>query len=806
MINIPLEELAKIRDPKIISLIANHMPDNGEYISDFVHSIKDIDTNREKNMELIELSLSNHSNKPGCSEMINCLNELDLEDDAVYELSEIILSDEYVSQWSNYKLIRTIQILTQLQKNKQATDYLPEIIDIIKEKSSNILAITFLSNDKTKIHKDSKLRAGIKDFFSMSSYIFYLFKEFNNNIFNLDFLKDFVDSFYVKNLLKENPKPEQEFTHHSNTEPNTFHHILGEILDLNEEVGNYVLEQPKGILQPILFRRDKLELIKDFCNKIKSELDEDLERIHYEMYEIHESTGFSIAQVGASSISSFQNLRQRYDKKSEKLIKIIGSVFEQVPKMWIYPLAETLYGADMEHNQIIELTKRLSEKDLTTSLKFLNACNKMTDYLSLVLKRKDKGQWDVMDRTFILSQIKDWFNNYYDVIDGILDKQSSSDNITDDGTFYNLLDLSEEPIYMKYFDENFRKLHEIFSTINHPVCRHLITNTKRALPAHDPNLWVFNSNPDTQNNAIKYGYCKKEEDALDENLDDILNREDFDNSKKFNLIDLGCGNGKKTLKVIEKIIEKGYQNINICLIDCNAGQLKEAEATISEYCDEKGIEEDTMKITTIKSKIEDLDENNEYKEYMKYTNENTLHTFLGTTYCNFDFRKINEDLKKVIKKYCLIGAYIYDKRCTNLDKLVSCYSTNKMMELSYNHLTSIDPNINTDNLEFWYDESNVPIKIMNPKTTKKEFDDKFGRLKRIITYFEVLGPFNLKKIPLNQGDLLPAIISQKPTKKQMKIILKRKDFNGEFKIINDQPYTNKDVALYLIEKPQSADN
>ena len=70
-------------------------------------------------------------------------------------------------------------------------------------------------------------------------------------------------------------------------------------------------------------------------------------------------------------------------------------------------------------------------------------------------------------------------------------------------------------------------------------------------------------------------YMEKEIDLLKENFDKIL--EEI-NSRSLNVIDLGCGNGKKAFEFIENFKDKS--KIKYCPIDINKFMIKEAFRTL----------------------------------------------------------------------------------------------------------------------------------------------------------------------------------------------------------------------------------
>lgn len=228
-------------------------------------------------------------------------------------------------------------------------------------------------------------------------------------------------------------------------------------------------------------------------------------------------------------------------------------------------------------------------------------------------------------------------------------------------------------------------------------------------------------------------------------------------AKSYNIIDVGCGNGKKASLFIGELSKS--LNIRYCPIDISSYMVKTASDTIREL--KIG---DVLEFSWNISDFENLD--NVTSLFRDYSYKHHLMLFLGNTMGNFSSNNILETIKKSMKKgdFLLIGNGIIN----DFDEsLLKSYYNKSMIEFLIQ-----------------------PLNLIGLKENELEYNVRFNN-SRVEMYFTLLKDRTIKHlgkiIDFKKGDNVIVGISYKYTKNDFKKILL--NFFRKIKIITDQKET-----------------
>lgn len=245
----------------------------------------------------------------------------------------------------------------------------------------------------------------------------------------------------------------------------------------------------------------------------------------------------------------------------------------------------------------------------------------------------------------------------------------------------------------------------------------------------------FDAEDDTE---YKKYVIDAEVNLIKNNLNFILSKM---KAKSYNIIDFGCGNGKKASLFIEEFSK--HLNVRYCPIDISPYMVKTASENIRAL-NIADVFESKWNI----SSFENLENINSIFRDSSYKNHLIL--FLGSTMGNFNFNYILELIKKSMKKgdFLLIGNGIIS---TVTDDLISAYNDKAA-------------------INFWIQL----MFLLGFKKNEVKYSVKFRNL-RIEAYFTLLKDKKIKHnneiIDFKQGDQVLVGISYKYTKDKFKKIL-----------------------------------
>jgi len=228
-------------------------------------------------------------------------------------------------------------------------------------------------------------------------------------------------------------------------------------------------------------------------------------------------------------------------------------------------------------------------------------------------------------------------------------------------------------------------------------------------------------------------------------------------AKSYNIVDIGCGNGKKASLFIGQLSK--HLSIRYCPIDISSYMVNTASETIRKL--NIG---DVLEFSWNISDFENLDNVTALFRNQSYKHHFML--FLGNTMGNFSQNNILATIKKSMKKgdYLLIGNGIIDKVTPELIK-------------SYYNKAMID---------FWIQ----PLKLISFKKNELNYSSRFVN-SRMEMYFTVLKDKTIKSmdkvINFKKGDQIIVGISYKYKKADFRKILGK--FFRKVKIITNKEET-----------------
>jgi len=138
----------------------------------------------------------------------------------------------------------------------------------------------------------------------------------------------------------------------------------------------------------------------------------------------------------------------------------------------------------------------------------------------------------------------------------------------------------------------------------------------------------------------------KEAKLLRKNIDEIIKTT---KSNYLNIIDLGCADGRKAVKIIKEYISTGCK-VRYCPIDISGHMVKKAIQNISEI--------DVEEVIESKWNISDFDNLENIIPLLNIGNyQNNVFLLLGNTLSNFDFHELLYQIRRSMKTgdYLIIG-------------------------------------------------------------------------------------------------------------------------------------------------------
>jgi uncharacterized SAM-dependent methyltransferase len=235
--------------------------------------------------------------------------------------------------------------------------------------------------------------------------------------------------------------------------------------------------------------------------------------------------------------------------------------------------------------------------------------------------------------------------------------------------------------------------------------------------------------------------------------------------EQINIVDLGCGDGKKALLFIDQL--KGEVNVRYCPID------------ISDYMVEKALQRikktDVDEVVKFQWNISDFENIENVSNLLRYGNyKKNFFLLLGNTLGNFEINELLYEIRSSMKgeDYLLIGNGL-DNR--HPEDILKSYDNNKVNEFLIHIPTQLGLEESDVKLGVRFANSRVELyyTILNDKTIK----------------------FQDKEVLFNKGDQILVSVSYKYSKRDFISFLKLYFGQVDVKISDDGSY-----ALALCKK------
>tara|TARA_Y100000310_G_scaffold343080_1_gene449104 strand:+ start:4080 stop:5033 length:954 start_codon:yes stop_codon:yes gene_type:complete len=279
----------------------------------------------------------------------------------------------------------------------------------------------------------------------------------------------------------------------------------------------------------------------------------------------------------------------------------------------------------------------------------------------------------------------------------------------------------------------------------------------------DSKLWYLTPEQaqaflDLENSAdYQRDVIQKEIDLINEHIEEILKDIKDD---KINIIDLGCGDGKKAILFVDKF--KGKTKIRYCPVDISGYMVEKALNRIKKT--------DVDEVVEFQWNISDFENIENISSLLKQGEyKRTFTLLLGNTLGNFEINELLYQIRSSMKSgdFLLIGNGL-DNR--NEEEILKAYSSKFLDNLLVKTLTQIG--LNKNNLEYAARFKNSRIEMFY--TIKNDCEISF------------LG----KKVHFNKGDQIIVAVSYKYNKE---------DFASFLKIYFDNVklYTSEDNSYAL---------
>lgn len=255
---------------------------------------------------------------------------------------------------------------------------------------------------------------------------------------------------------------------------------------------------------------------------------------------------------------------------------------------------------------------------------------------------------------------------------------------------------------------------------------------------------------------------QKEIDLINDNIEEIMEEIGED---PINIVDLGCGDGKKAVLFIEKL--KDRSKVRYCPIDISSYMVEKAISKVSKM--------DVKEVVTFQWNISDF-ENMENIAFLLRQGEykRNFSLLLGNTLGNFEINELLYEIRSSMKEgdLLLIGNGLNNN---NAEEVLKAYNNPSLDNLLSKTLTQIG--FNLDNLK--YDARFRNSRIEMYYTIKEDCEISF------------LG----RKVAFNSGDQIIVAVSYKYSEDDFKSFLKMYFSKSEI-------YTSKDnsYAIALCKK------
>ena len=255
----------------------------------------------------------------------------------------------------------------------------------------------------------------------------------------------------------------------------------------------------------------------------------------------------------------------------------------------------------------------------------------------------------------------------------------------------------------------------------------------------------------------KYMKCviQNEIDLINQNFKEIISSI---NSKNINLVDIGCGDGKKAALLVKKL--KGKLKMRYCPVDISSYMVEKAVQRIKKASFGK-----TVKIKWNVSNFENLENISEMLRYKKF--QENFFLMLGNTLGGFEINEILYDVRKgmVEGDHLLIGNSI---KSSNNKEILEVYDTPEMNNF----------------LE------QIPLQL-GLKKSEIKFGVRF-RNSRVEVYYTIQKDRELsyvgEKVKFKKGDQIIVFVSYKYSQEELKSLLNMYFSEVDLKISKDNSY------------------
>ena len=175
--------------------------------------------------------------------------------------------------------------------------------------------------------------------------------------------------------------------------------------------------------------------------------------------------------------------------------------------------------------------------------------------------------------------------------------------------------------------------------------------------------------------GYKEDIVNKGKNLIDSNMGEIS--EKFGNSP-MNIIDLGCGDGKRAAQVVRYLIRELKSKLRYCPIDISAYMVEKAIETFSKL----GVEE----IIDFKYNISDFENlENIIPLLMKGNFKKNFFLLLGNTLGNFEVNELLYEIRSSMKEgdFLLIETGVHNR---NVNQLATSYKNNEKIDLFFGRI------------------------------------------------------------------------------------------------------------------------
>lgn len=228
-------------------------------------------------------------------------------------------------------------------------------------------------------------------------------------------------------------------------------------------------------------------------------------------------------------------------------------------------------------------------------------------------------------------------------------------------------------------------------------------------------------------------------------MDDVSNR--VLNNNTLNIIDIGCGDGKKAIPVIDNLNEKA--KIRYCPIDISSYMVSKAIEKIKKL--NKG------EVVQFKWNISDFDNLENVSSLLRDSEfRQNLFLFLGSTISNFELHEVMYEIKEAMdsnEDYLLMGLALTN---TKVEDLIKSYNSNLVDNFLSKILTNIGFKKEDIELSVRYKNSRIEILYNIKKDTFLTF---YGQILNFIKGDQILVAISYR-------------YNEKEIKKAMKIYFK----------------------------------